>query len=186
MTKEELRNVYKQKRQQLSDDLKLHYDQTIVQRLKPFLKEDKHIALFLPILRQKEIDLSPLLDEKNQHFYSSKAEFGSGQMDFFPLKSDSDIVVSDWGIPEPVSSTPVDPTFLDVIIVPLLICDDKGNRVGYGKGFYDRFLARCSPNSIKVGVNYFPPVSTIQDAYEGDIPLDILITPTENFQFNEK
>jgi len=63
-----------------------------------------------------------------------------------------------------------------VVIVPLLICDLNGYRLGYGKGFYDRFLSECRADVLKIGLNYFEPIAQIPGE-DTDIPLDFLITP---------
>ena len=69
------------------------------------------------------------------------------------------------------------PSEVDVVLVPGLAFDEGGHRVGYGRGFYDRFLALCRPDCLKVGLSYFEPISQITDIHAGDIRLDLLITP---------
>jgi len=56
--------------------------------------------------------------------------------------------------------------------------------VGYGKGYYDRFLKRCRTDCLKVGLSYFGPVETIPEAHDADIPLDCCITPEVIQTFN--
>ena len=70
-----------------------------------------------------------------------------------------------------------------MILVPLLAFDRKGMRVGYGKAFYDKFLAGCKPDIIKVGVSILDPVESIDDVYEHDVPLSCCITPKEFYDF---
>ena len=71
---------------------------------------------------------------------------------------------------------------LDVIFVPLLAYDEKGNRIGYGKGFYDRFLANCKPDTLFVGLSFFPPEKNIS-VEETDVPLHYCITPEKILSF---
>ena len=71
----------------------------------------------------------------------------------------------------------------DIIITPLLYCDNQGNRVGYGKGFYDRFFMKAK-TQIKIGLSFFPPNEEIADISEADIPLDYLVTPEGVFEFS--
>jgi 5-formyltetrahydrofolate cyclo-ligase len=61
--------------------------------------------------------------------------------------------------------------------VPLLAYDKHGNRVGYGKGFYDNFLSKCKPETIKIGLSFFPPEDKIDDVSENDVNLDFCVTP---------
>jgi len=84
---------------------------------------------------------------------------------------------------EPESGEVLDPQKLDLIIMPLLTFDVKGNRVGYGKGFYDRYLARCRPGVLKVGLSYLPAINQIEDVDKFDIPLDYCATPERLYDF---
>ena len=69
------------------------------------------------------------------------------------------------------------------MFVPLLAFDTKGNRIGYGKGFYDRFLADCKPETIKIGLSFFEAEKDFNDVSKDDVQLDYCVTPEELFQF---
>ena len=68
---------------------------------------------------------------------------------------------------------------IEVVFVPLLAFDTNGNRVGYGKGFYDKFLSECHPNTIKIGLSLFEAETAIEDVISNDIPLTHCVTPTK-------
>ena len=87
-----------------------------------------------------------------------------------------------YGIPEPVEGTVVQPSQIDVVFVPLLAFDLKGFRVGYGKGFYDRYLPLCRPDIVKVGFSFFEAIGQIADINEFDVPLDYCITPIRLYE----
>ena len=87
------------------------------------------------------------------------------------------------GIPEPVSGIKIKPEQIDIVFVPLLIFDLKGHRVGYGQGYYDRFLAQCGAKTVKVGLSFFDPVPEIKDVNAYDVPLDHCLTPGEAYHF---
>src|SRR5947207_15258036 len=82
-----------------------------------------------------------------------------------------------YNVPEPISDHFISPEAFDLILVPLLICDHKGFRVGYGKGFYDKYLPHCRDNWVKLGFSYFEPVDEITYKDEFDLPLDLCIPP---------
>ena len=90
---------------------------------------------------------------------------------------------NEWGIEEPLYEPVLDPLQIDLVFVPMLVCDCKGYRVGYGKGFYDRFLATCRPDTVKIGFSYFEPVPAITDTHEFDVPLNYCITPKDIYEF---
>jgi 5-formyltetrahydrofolate cyclo-ligase len=90
---------------------------------------------------------------------------------------------SDWGIHEPAGDILTPPEDIDVVIVPLLCFDLRGYRVGYGKGYYDRFLAKCRSDCLKVGVSCFPPVPSIEDVDRYDVKLDLCIMPEKCLRF---
>jgi 5-formyltetrahydrofolate cyclo-ligase len=90
---------------------------------------------------------------------------------------------NEYGIDEPADGVDVEPSAIDMIIVPLLCFDKNGYRVGYGKGYYDRFLKHCRPGCIKVGFSYFDPVELIEDTNEHDVKLDYCVTHERIYEF---
>jgi len=88
-----------------------------------------------------------------------------------------------WGIPEPLGGVRVDEQEIDLVFVPLLVFDEMGYRVGYGKGYYDRFLSKCRSDIQKVGLSFFEPIAQISDRDAYDIPLTAGITPTQTYYF---
>jgi 5-formyltetrahydrofolate cyclo-ligase len=87
-----------------------------------------------------------------------------------------------WGIDEPEFGEEIYPEEFDLIIVPLLAFDKSGHRVGYGKGYYDRFLSKCRPDAKRIGLSFFKPTDNI-DAEEHDLQLTSVITTAEIFTF---
>ena len=98
---------------------------------------------------------------------------------------DTELVKNRWHILEPTTSELVEIEKLDAVLAPLLCFDRKGFRVGYGKGFYDKFLNECRKDCLKIGLSFFPPVAQISDAQSFDVKLDFCITPQEVFEVKE-
>jgi 5-formyltetrahydrofolate cyclo-ligase len=97
-------------------------------------------------------------------------------MSHFLLTDNTKIKKNEYNIPEPISGLPVPTEMIDVVFVPLLAYDKKGNRVGYGKGFYDKFLSLCKPEVVKIGLSFFEPEDLIDDVFENDVKLDYCVT----------
>ena len=89
-----------------------------------------------------------------------------------------------YGILEPAGGEVVDPQKIDLVFVPLLAFDASGHRVGFGKGYYDRFLSECRVDCLKVGLSFFGPVDAIEDAAATDVRMDMCITPERIHQFH--
>ena len=90
---------------------------------------------------------------------------------------------NEYNIPEPIHGEIIEPSQIEMVLVPLLSFDLKGHRVGYGKGFYDRFLQQCSKDCLKIGLSYFEPIDQLNDPGEFDVTLDACITPQQVYVF---
>ena len=190
MAKRELRKKYKNLRERLSeneiDEMSLGIANQVLQ-LDIWSKNCFH--LFLPIETQNEVNTTFLLNilhGKDKEIVISKSNFETTEMTHFLLTDGTKIKKNQYNIPEPIDGIEVKASRIDVVFVPLLAFDIHGNRVGYGKGFYDRFLANCKPDTIKIGLSFFEPETTIADIRELDIKLDYCVLPSKKFCFLEK
>lgn len=191
MDKSQLRKLYLQKRStltaeevgEMSDKICSHFFTLPFQQL-------KYIHTFYPISEKKEVD-SVMISNRIRHsnpdlqLVLSKMEPDSHSLKHIVWDSATHLVKNRWGIAEPVGGKEISAEMLDMILIPLMVYDKIGNRVGYGKGYYDRFLAQCRPHAIKVGLSFFPPEELIEDTGQHDVALDICITPEKVWRFNK-
>ncbi|MAU71360.1 MAG: 5-formyltetrahydrofolate cyclo-ligase [Pseudozobellia sp.] len=190
MQKKDLRSRYNTLRNNLSDDALINSSLSIANRalqLPASVWKSDYYHLFLPIAEKKEIDTSfllSILQGKDKHVVLPKV-VDSENMIHFLLTDSTRLKKSKWNIPEPVDGIEIAPNKLDVVFVPLLAFDGQGQRVGYGKGFYDRFLAQCRKDAIKIGLSLFEAEERISDFEESDIPLDFCVTPKKVYSFSE-
>lgn len=187
MLKKELRNHYKTKRQQLSNDHITTASIAIANNLLSIpIWSHSNYHLFLSILEQKEVDTSPvlsILQGKDKNIVLPKV-ITAHTLEHFLLTDQTVLKKNKWNIPEPTGGITVPVSQLDVVFIPLLAFDRHGNRVGYGKGFYDRFLTQCNAKVIKVGLSFFEAETQITDVQESDIPLDYAVTPKQVYSFS--
>jgi 5-formyltetrahydrofolate cyclo-ligase len=187
MTKTELRAQYKALRKNLSEESIEEMSLAIANCVLALDIWDKtYFHVFLPIEEQKEVDtefLLHLLSGKDKEIVISKADFTTRKMTHFLLTDNTKIKKNEYNIPEPMDGIEVPSPKIQVVFVPLLAFDTKGNRVGYGKGFYDQFLAECTPETIKIGLSFFEAETFIADVFEKDIRLDFCITPKNCYRF---
>lgn len=188
MTKEELRKRYKAKRRKLSDYELSDGSLAIANRLLEMnLWNNEYFHVYLPIAAMREVDteiILHLLAGKDKKVVVSKSDFENCSLILYLLDEHTKIRNNDYGIPEPQNGRIIQPEQLDVIFVPLLAYDEKGYRVGYGKGFYDVFLPTCRPDAIKIGLSLFGPEPEIQDVWNGDVRLDYCVTPEKIYRFS--
>lgn len=187
MTKKELRLKYKVLRQQMSQSDIEDKSLAIANQLVRMDIWDKiYYHIFLPIEEYKEVNteyILQILAGKDKEIVISKSDFTAISMTHYLLTDNTTIKKNKYNIPEPINGLNVPTELIDVVFVPLLAYDKKGNRVGYGKGFYDKFLSECKPDVIKIGLSFFDPEVDIDDTFENDVKLDFCVAPSKNFYF---
>lgn len=181
-----IRKQVLQKRLALSDDDFLVMNQLLLAQFKTLDFSDiKSIHVFLPIVKKREPDTFLIIDwlQENHpeiHIVVSRSNFEDHSMSHHPF-SKADLKENAYHIPEPQTTTVFEGK-IDMVLVPLLAFDEKGYRVGYGKGFYDRFLSEIETK--KVGVSLFEAQSDeISNVHEDDIRLDFCITPKQVYEW---
>ncbi|GAA4273581.1 5-formyltetrahydrofolate cyclo-ligase [Aquimarina gracilis] len=187
MNKKELRAKYKTLRAQLNEDEIDDLSIEIANRLLQLPIWDKtYYHIFLPITKQKEINtefIMNILQGKDKYIVISKSDFEKSTLEHFLLTDGTRLKTNEWGIPEPVDGIPISEEKLEIVFVPLLGYDQEGNRIGYGKGFYDKFLSKCNPAVLKIGLSFFAPEEEIINTISTDIRLDLSVTPEETYCF---
>jgi 5-formyltetrahydrofolate cyclo-ligase len=189
MLKKEARNIYRQKRQELSEPERTKLDDLLLIQFQTINLPFIHALLsFWPIEENNEPDTHLFTEFMRFRNPEMKicypvSDFSIGRMQAVVTDIDTAFVPGPLNIHEPSSGNVLLPVELDLIFVPLLAFDEIGFRVGYGKGFYDKYLADCRPDCIKVGFSYFDPVSILEDRDEFDVPLNLCITPRNFYVF---
>lgn len=187
MLKSEIRFLYKEKRSGLSPkDIKRISAQVQALVRDSFSFKGKYVSLFLPIERQNELNTYGILEDILQEGglpVVAKSNFSDLTMQSFLYESASQLKLNHFGIPEPINGIEIQATQLDFVFVPLLAIDDKGHRIGYGKGFYDRLLASCKPECLFIGLHLFDEFISIEDLHPNDIALHMCITSNAKYDF---
>ena len=186
MIKAELRKLYLEKRKTLSNDEVLILSKKILENfiLQFNVIENQSVHVFLPIKKFNEIETKFLIE----YFWKRKVnvfvpKIFQNKIISVKLTPETVLKENSWGILEPISNENECSNF-DFVITPLLYCDKKGNRIGYGKGFYDEFFRTINADAKKIGVNYFLPIESIDDVSDFDVKLDYLVTPVETLSFS--
>jgi len=186
--KNQLRIKYKKLREELSpdqiEDLSL---QIANQTLKLPIWDHSFYHLFLSISEKREINTEPLLhilQGKDKNVVLSKSDFETHSLTNYLLTDTTILKNNAWGIPEPQGGIVIAPEQIEVVFIPLLAFDESGHRIGYGKGFYDRFLSACTGRTVKVGLSFFEAEKEIPGILTSDVPMDFCVTPERIYDFS--
>ena len=186
MLKGELRKVYKLKRSSLTNTEILSLE-IANKTLEIDIWDLQNYHVFFPIEKHKEIDsklIIQIAQGKDKNVILPKLNLESKTIDSFLLTDSTPLKTNHLGITEPFNGIQINNNQIDLVFVPLLAFDNFGHRVGYGGGYYDKFLSKC-PRAIKVGLSYFDPINKIEDINSKDIKLDYCITPNKVYKFSE-
>jgi 5-formyltetrahydrofolate cyclo-ligase len=189
-SKNELRRIYKEKRKAIPERERLKMDDLL---LIEFQRMDipVHAATLLsywPLKDRAEVNTHLITDYLQFRMPGLQvaypvANFDTHELSVVLTNDDTSFKMNAHGIAEPVDGTLLPPEAVDIVLVPLLVFDEQGYRIGYGKGFYDRFLSTCRPDVLKIGFAYFEPVPPFHDIHEFDVPLSIGVTPQRLYEF---
>jgi 5-formyltetrahydrofolate cyclo-ligase len=187
MLKKDLRKDFLENRQKLGSEQLETLNHNISEKFITWLPDSVFtVHIYLPIREKNEINTWGIIHqlwEKGLNTIVPVMEMSPTNLTSWVLTPETKLQENIWGVPEPLSADCVDKSVIDVVVLPLISFDQKGYRVGYGKGFYDHFLASFHDQPVKVGLSLFDPVLKISDIHEADIAMDYCITPDKIWKF---
>jgi 5-formyltetrahydrofolate cyclo-ligase len=190
MIKADLRKLYLQKRLSLSDAEYAHLNFQLFNMFFETIDLSfvNTLHSFLPLKQNHEPDTWNIIARVQQEFPHIKISIprvnrSTREIENFFFEGLQQLQPDPWGIPEPTGGLSTPDDAIDIVLVPLLAFDKKGHRVGYGKGFYDKFLSRCKPTCRRIGLSLFPPIEEISDANDFDQSLNHVVTPHKRHDF---
>ena len=189
-TKQELRNYWLEKRSNLTEPQKNIFSHQIQDLFITHftIQSIDCIHIFLPVLEKCEIRTWALIQYFQEKFPQIKvcapiiSDIKNRKMDSILLERNTSYTKNKWGIDEPTTGAILKPEEIDIILLPLIVFDNQGHRLGYGGGFYDRYLANCT-KAKKIGLSFFDPINEIQEINNYDIKMDFCVTPKTVYKF---
>ena len=181
-----LRSHYKKKRLSLTKQEVDHLSQSVCKQLdKLNIWKLKHYHIFISISKYNELDTSYIINKlKSEKKNIIVPKILNNELVHIAINDQTEFSINEYGIKEPNNGNSFIIQNLDLIFIPLLAYDLEGHRVGYGKGYYDRFLKLTNKSSLKIGLSFFDPINKIQDIDDNDVKLDYCITPTQVHKFD--
>ena len=181
-----LRSHYKKKRLSLTKQEVDHLSQRVCKQLdKLSIWRLKHYHIFISISKYNELDTSSIINKlKSEQKIIIVPKISNNELVHIAINDETEFGLNEYGIKEPNDGNHFIIENLDIIFIPLLAFDIEGHRVGYGKGYYDRFLKLTNNSTLKIGLSFFDPINKIQDIDDNDVKLDYCVTPKQVHKFN--
>ena len=181
-----LRSHYKKKRLSLTKQEVDDLSQRVCKQLdKLNIWKLKHYHIFISILKYNEPDTSSIINKlKSEQKIIIVPKISNNELVHIAINDETEFGLNDYGIKEPNDGNHFIIENLDIIFIPLLAFDIEGHRVGYGKGYYDRFLKLTNNSTLKIGLSFFDPINKILDIDDNDVKLDYCVTPKQVHKFN--
>jgi len=187
MFKHEARKFYLQKRRSLTPEELDSINVKVNSHLQNLIdSKNQCVHIFLPITSKQEIDTWPFIRylwKTGRQVVVPTIDNEHNKLVSCQLNQHTKIVEQKWGIPQPVDVHLADEHQIDTVILPLLTFDLDGHRIGYGKGFYDKFLKTLGSKVQKIGLSHFAAMDKIEDTDTWDVRLDFCITPERIIRF---
>jgi len=189
MTKRELRKHYRARRETLTLSAKHAMLAAMQENFRAIpIPLGANVLSFKPMAAKHEVDPAVFEEVLSAEygavsFCFPAVHFGEGEMHAY--LDDEQITWEDvpFGLRQPATGNIISPEKIDLVLVPLLAFDDSGNRLGYGKGFYDRFLSKCRPDVLSIGLSWFEAEQTLPEIGTHDVPLKYCVTPQRLYVF---
>ena len=185
MDKKTIRFLYKKKRAELDslkiEDLSIEIaNQILILPIWDF----EYFHVFMGVEKIKEINTNHIisvLQGRDKNIIIPKV-ISNTRLAHYLLNDATKLKINHWNVLEPINGIEVEEKKIQVVFIPLLAYDCFGNRLGYGKGYYDRFLAKCGDQCLKIGLSFFPPEKKILTTTL-DIKLNYCVTPKKIHNF---
>ena len=187
MTKHELRRSALEVRKALTEESVADFSLAIANKLLNLpIWTYKVYHLFMSIAQQKEVQTDPiitLLQAKDKVIAVPKMQ-PKGALKHYLLEDETRFEQHRFGVPEPVNAKEIAAVEIDVVFVPVLCFDADGNRLGYGKGYYDKFLAQTKPGALFIGLSLLEKAEVALEPEAHDVRLHYAVTPENLYTFN--
>ena len=181
--KKEWRAHYMQLRQALPVEEKSQRSKLIMDHYFSLFQTERPqvVHLFLSMLAKGEVDTRFILHKLNEEYPNVKtvtSVMAADQVSLLTIevRKETPLVLNSWGIPEPTQRVAFPEQEIQEVLTPLLAVDARGYRLGYGKGFYDRFFERCSSSVVRTGLSFFPEQKENLPHDDWDVKLHRLIS----------
>lgn len=174
--REELRRDAIARRDDLASNLRLAYSHMITKFAREVVDELASKTVHCYLSFKTEVDTSELIHgfQRDGIRVVAPISKADGSMENHLVSTDR--IPGLFSVPEPISSRAIPPSEIDAVILPVVSFDGTGMRLGYGKGYYDRFLAELGKDIPRIGLAFCVQESDIIERFDHDELLTMIIT----------
>ena len=185
-SKEELRNEMLQLRANQKEPERKEKSKKIIETLSKIkeFKEAKNIAVYLSL--PEEVHTIEFT-EKLLHNYFVHVPFinEKKELELSRIENFDNLEIAEYGVLTPKNKKHSNKGLIDLIIVPGLVFDEKGNRIGYGKGFFDKLLSKLNKKTLKIGLCFDFQIKKEIPAFAHDQKMDLIISEKRIIKNNQ-
>ena len=173
---ENIRQRFREARRTLSEKIQREHANAVKEALDAWPQVREITAIGCYLASDGEVDLGPSIERFwEREIRTAVPIVHANSMSFCTYTRETDTVVSEWGIREPIRSSRMDVNDLDIVLVPLVAFTNLGQRLGRGRGFYDRTFA-SSPGPILIGVAHEIQRARLLNTDESDVRLNGIVS----------
>ena len=173
-------------RTQLKNEIIEELSKKITENLfKNFNLEKLNIHLFYPINEKKEVNTWHIHNKLSHSvkIFTSAYNNDSEEWECVSFNPNTEFRKGKFNVPFPIEHKKEVFESIDIIFIPLLVFDNNGHRIGYGKGIYDSILSLTKKKCIKVGLSLMESSNVLIDFQDHDVTLDYCQTPSALHKF---
>lgn len=184
-SKSQLRKITEEKTLTLTDLYRSEASASIVEKVvssKPFRNSK---TIFIYVSTETEVDTCQIIETAFEQGKTVAVPLctGPGIMKAVEIRSFDDLKPGFYGIMEPVSGTEITKEEIDLAVIPSVTCDQEGNRLGHGMGYYDRFLQGC--RAYKMALCFDKILADQVPTDENDVRMDLVITELQEYEIEK-
>lgn len=177
--KKELRKRMLDKRMAMTEEVYFHKGKELLDRVMSLevLPKAETVHCYIAMTSRREPETNAIIQEllrNGKKIVVPLIDINSRDLSHIYIDEATSWIINKWGVKEPVSGLSAAPSEIDLVLIPMLAGDKNRNRLGYGKGYYDTFLAKTS--AIKAGLLFSDMLCDEIPTEPHDIPLDMIIT----------
>lgn len=185
MNKNEIRNKLLEQRKSFSHEELQEKNSLIFEKLFSLQEFSRANNIGVYISFNNEADTRKIIEKllsENKNVFAPVMDFGNEHFSYAKLSSLENLTENKYGVLEPTEKNSVEASEIDLFLVPGAAFDSQRNRIGWGKGYYDKFFNKNKPRGKKIGLFFEFQLIKEVPTDEFDVKMDFIITEKEIYK----